>query len=388
MPVGVPDFASDARRNWVEVDLAAIAENVRALRSRRAFAKVEVCAVVKDDAYGHGAVPVARAALAGGADRLGVADAAEGAALRKAGIDARLLVLSPVPPAAAEAVVAHDLACHVATKETAEALSSAARAAGKKVRVHVKVDTGMHRSGVAPGEAAAFLENLRGLDGIEVEGIFSHFAEADAADRTNAYDAFDRFVGLLRDLTARGLCPPVRHIANSAAAIDMPETALEMIRPGIAIYGIYPSPFVGDAVRIRPALSFRARLVELRTIERGEAVGYGATWRAERATRIGLVSAGYGDGYPRLLSNRAEVVHRGRRRKIAGRVSMDLLSIDLGPEDDGPAEVGDVVTLIGSDEENGCRAEVTADEVAAWAETIPYEVTTRIPPRVPRVYSG
>jgi alanine racemase len=367
-----PSIRSKVERpTWVEIDHAAIAANIGALRKNVA-ATARFMAVVKAEAYGHGAIGVARSALEAGAERLGVATPYEGRLLRRAGIEVPIQVLSPILAHQAEEVAADGLIPSVTSIETARAL------AGRGAKIHVKVNTGMNRSGIALAEAPGFLRALQAIKGLEVEGIFSHYAGADDPDRRGAYDQFERFEALLRELRGLGLRPPIAHIANSAAIIDMPETALDMVRAGIAMYGLYPSDDVSRLVRLRPALAWKTRVVEARRLARGEAVSYNGTWIApEDGCWTALLPVGYADGLRRGLSNRGEVLVGGRRRTIAGRVCMDLTVVDCG---DAEPAIGEEVVLIGHQGDE----ELTADAMAKLLGTNNYEVTTQITYRVPR----
>lgn len=348
--------AINTRPTWAEIDLSAIKSNIAALRKNVPNSKF--MAVVKADAYGHGAIAVARAA---DADYLGVATPTEGAELRDAGIDRPIVVLSPIVADQITEMRAANLIPSVTSLEIGKAFD----------RVHVKVNSGMNRSGVSLSDAVEFIRAL----GSRVEGVFTHLAGADDVDRTSAYDQFDRFELLLRDLRAVGIRPPIAHICNTAAILDMPEMALDMVRAGIGIYGLYPSRFVGRRVKLTPALKWKTKVLETRRIEAGERVSYNGTFVAERATNIALLPVGYADGYRRALSNRGEVMIRGRRAKIAGRVCMDLIVVDCG---ELKPEIGEEVILLGDD--------LTADEMAEWLGTNNYEIVTQISRRVPRRY--
>jgi alanine racemase len=363
------------------VDLGAIRTNVAQLRRR--CGRARLLAVVKADAYGHGMLAVGRAVLEAGADALGVFTVGEAAGLRAGGIDAPVLVLGRVDPAEADALVGTRAAAAVFDADSARAIDAAGRRHGRRVRAHVKVDTGMSRLGVAVGDAPSFVEFVRGLRGLEVEGIFTHLAGSEAADRTSAYDQFERFIDLLDGLEASGPAgcrPPVAHIANSAALIDSPEMALEMVRPGIALYGIRPSPHVSRIPPLEPALAWKARVIAVRRVAPGTAVGYGGRWTADRPTTIATLGVGYADGYRRALSPGGAVLLGGRRCPVAGTISMEMTGIDAG---DADVRVGDAAVLIGRDGDET----VTADEVAAAAGTIAYEVLAGIAARVPRFYA-
>ncbi|MBC8448893.1 MAG: alanine racemase [Chloroflexi bacterium] len=364
---------------WAEIDLDAVAHNARQLK-RRAGEQAELIAVVKANGYGHGAVPVARTALEAAASRLAVVRTLEGVQLRRAGIEAPILVMGYTLPAEAATIVRWRLTPTVNTWPQAEALSAAAAAAGVPLPVHIKADTGMGRFGLLPEEVADFAQALLQLPGLHLEGFYTHFAVADAADKTYTRRQLDIYCQLLARLEDVGISIPLRHVANSAATLDLPEMALDAVRCGIALYGLRPSAEVEPAVPLRPVMSLRSRVARLRTLPAGSSISYGRTYTTTRPTEVALVPAGYGDGYHRLLSNRGAVLIRGRRAPIVGRVCMDQFVVDVS----GMAEVqhDDEVVLFGRQGE----AAITAEEVARWAETINYEVTTSILPRVTRVY--
>jgi alanine racemase len=363
---------------YVEVDLGAIAHNTRAIK-RHIGPDVALIAVVKANAYGHGAVEVARTALAHGADRLAVARVGEGVALREAGFAAPILVMNYATLSDVEAGLAHDLTLTVTEWATAQRVSQQAAARGITAPIHVKVDTGMGRFGLLPDETLPFCDRLRSLPALEIEGIFSHFAAADALDKTYTWEQFRRFERVLDQLKGAGFRIPLRHIANSAAALDLPKTHLDAVRVGIALYGLRPSAEVEPAVSLRPALALKSRVARVRTLPAGASISYGRTHIAPRAMSVALVPVGYGDGYHRLLSNCGAVLIRGQRAPIVGRVCMDQFVVDVSQI--GGVTVDDEVVLIGSQGED----RITAEEVARWAETINYEVTTALLPRAPRV---
>ncbi len=359
---------------WAEIDLDAIAWNVRNLKAHVGPGTM-LMAVVKANAYGHGAVPVARAALEAGADRLAVNRAEEGVALRKAGIDAPILLLGPSLPSQAGAIVEHGLTPTVISKDLATALNEAG-----PVTVHVKVDTGMGRFGIMPEEALEFFRFLHTLPNLHVEGIFTHFAVADLADKSYTRKQFRRFREVLDLLEEHGLRPPIRHVCNSAATMDLPEMHLEMVRVGIAMYGLRPSDEVEPAVPIRPALSLKSRVARVRVLPPGSGISYGLTYVTEKETKVALVPVGYGDGYHRLISNRGQVLIHGRRAPIVGRVCMDQFVVDVSGIPD--VKEGDEIVLVGRQGDD----EISAEEVARWAETINYEVVTGLLPRAARRY--
>ena len=364
---------------WAETDLDAIAFNVRAFK-RHVGQAVEVIAVVKANAYGHGAVPVARAALEAGATRLGVHRAIEGVELRRAGLAAPILVMGYTPPSGAAMMVQHDLTPSLITREFAEAVSAEAVRAGKVIPLHVKVDTGMSRYGLMPGEVVNFARGLTALPGVKLEGLFTHFATADAADQTHVRHQLETFRQVLAALESTGIRIPLRHAANSAATMRLTEAHFDAVRPGIAMYGLDPSDEWPPVFEIRPALTLKSRVSRVRELPTGSGISYGRTFVTEHPMRVALVPVGYGDGYHRILSNRSSVLIRGQRAPIRGRVCMDQFVVDVSGIPN--VQQDDEVVLVGRQGETQIRAE----EVARLAGTINYEVTTSLLPRVTRVY--
>ncbi len=364
---------------WAEIDLDAIAHNARVLKNCAA-PECELMVAVKANAYGHGAVQVSRAALKGGATRLAVHRTGEGVQLRQAGITAPILIMGYTLPAESGTIACWDLTPTVNSKPQAEALSAAARAQGKALPVHVKVDTGMGRYGLLPEEALDFVYFLSRLPGLDLEGLYTHFAVADLADKSFTGRQFGIYSDVAERLKSAGFDFPLKHVANSAATIDLPEMALDMVRCGIALYGLRPSAEFEPGVPLRPALVLKSRVARVRTLPPGASISYGRTYITDKPTRVALVPVGYGDGYHRLLSNRGAVLIHGQRAPIVGRVCMDQFVVDV---DHIPAvRLHDEVVLVGQQGE----AQISAEEVARWAETINYEVTTGLLPRVTRVY--
>jgi alanine racemase len=359
---------------WAEIDLDALADNVRLLKSQANGAAL--MAVVKANAYGHGAVAVARAALAAGADRLGVICVDEGEQLRRAGITAPILVMGHAPLEEAQRLVDLSLTPSVVSDQAALALARLASERGIEMPVHLKVDTGLNRYGLPPSEAADLGRWLRDLAGLQVEGLFTHFASADEVDKSYTIEQYRLFLSVAEQLN----WVPIRHVSNTAALLDIPDMSLEMVRPGLGIYGCYPSIHVKRNLPLRPVLSLKGRLVRLTPIAPGEPVSYGRTWRASRPSLIGLVMCGYADGLPRVLSNRGSVLVRGRRAPIVGRVCMDMCMVDVSDVPD--VAVGDEVVIIGRQGEQ----EISADELAELCDTASYEILCGISARVPRLY--
>ncbi len=365
--------------SYALIDLDALAHNVRALL-QHIGPRVEMFAVVKANAYGHGAPQVAHVALEHGARRLAVARTGEGVQLRRAGITAPILNMCYTVPAEAEAIISAGLTATVSSLEGAQALSQRAVALGRQATIHIKVDTGMGRYGLLPQEVLPFLEQVSRLPHLDIEGIFTHFAVADSRDKTYTRRQFAIFSDVLHAAQEAGYRFRLRHAANSAATLDLPEMHLDAVRPGIALYGLYPSSEVSREVPLHPVMSIRSHVARVRLLPAGSSVSYGRTFIAARPTRVVLVPLGYGDGYHRLLSNRASVLIRGQRSPIIGRICMDQLMVDAThiPE----VQQDDEVVLLG---EQGGEA-ISAEEVAALAETINYEVVTSLAARIPRLY--
>jgi len=364
---------------WAEIDLDAIADNVHAIKQHVGKA-VEVIAVVKANAYGHGAVPVARTALEAGASRLAVHRALEGIELRQAGIKAPILLMGYTPPDGAEMVARWQLTPSVITIEFAQALSARASALGVMVPVHVKVDTGMSRYGLMPGEVISFLRALRDLPALRLEGLFTHFATADAADQTHVRSQLALFNDVLNRARQAGFEIPLIHAANSAATMTLPEAHLNAVRPGIALYGMNPSDEWAPPFGLRPVLTLKSRVSRVRELPAGAAISYGCTFITDRPTLAALVCVGYGDGYHRVLSNRGSVLIHGQRARILGRVCMDQFVVDASHIPS--VQQDDEVVIIGRQG----QVQISAEEVAHWAGTINYEITTSLLPRVVRVY--
>lgn len=366
---------------WAEINLKAVARNMQEIR-RIVSPRAEVMAVVKADAYGHGAVEVARVVLANGAVRLAVARVEEGKELRTAGIDIPILLLGYTSYSQFAEVIDLSLAQAVYAPEMAAVLNAAAGRLGKRAAVHVKIDTGMGRLGLQCGEVAAkeVLQIAR-LPHLDVEGIFTHFATADSRDKSYALEQFNLFVSFLEGLRKEGLEIPLQHCANSAALIDLPQTHLNMVRPGIIIYGLYPSDEVQHSlISLQPAMTFKTRVAQVKKVPAGYRISYGATYRVPRPTVIATLPVGYADGYNRLLSSKGEVLIHGQRAQVVGRVCMDQCMVDAGHIDGLRPE--DEVVLFGRQEGNVLPVE----EVAEAIGTINYEVVCMVNSRVPRVY--
>lgn len=362
---------------WAEVDLGALRHNVGTLKGLAPNS--ELMAVVKGYAYGHGNPVCAETALAAGATRLGVARVAEALHLRDAGITAPIHVFTEPPYEAAAAVVAAGLISAVYTPAFASALSDAAFAAGTKASVHVKIDTGMHRVGVPAEEVFDAITEMNKLPGLAIEGAWSHLAVADVPDHPFTRKQLDLFDDVVGKIERSGIELRYKHIANSAATLSLPESHRDIVRCGVACYGLSPGRELVGSAELKPVLSLKARVNMVKSVAAGEGVSYGLGYQLPESGRVITVPCGYADGYDRRLSGRADVLVHGKRFKVSGAVCMDQFMVDVGDED---VETGEVATLLGED--GGDR--ISAEELAKEIGTINYEVTARIPSRVPRVY--
>ena len=378
---------------WAEIDLNAIANNVRELR-RVTDAKARLMVAVKANAYGHGAVTVSQHALDCGADALGVARIAEGVKLREAGISAPILVFGYTPAGSAGDLIEWDLTQTVYDIGNATALAEIGQQTGKKIKVHLKLDTGMGRLGMlldrglngtegmpADEDTLNDIVAMARLPGLELEGVLTHFASSDSADKTYAEQQFHIFMAFLQRLRRVGVEFAVRHAANSGAIIDLPHTHLDMVRAGISLYGLKPSDEVKlESIHLIPAMTLKAKIVHLKSVPAGYHISYGMTHTTARPTTISTVPVGYADGYSRLLSNQGQMLVHGLRAPIVGRVCMDLTMLDVGHINGVALE--DEVVAFGRQAD----AELSADELAATLNTINYEIVSAITARVPRIY--
>lgn len=369
-----------SRPAWADVDLGAIRRNLGRVRGRLSDG-TNVMAVVKANAYGHGDVEVARAALDAGASWLGVILVDEGIRLRAAGISAPILLLHEPPASRADEVLAHDLTPVVFTRDGVAALGAAAARAGRGVRAHVKIDTGMNRLGCPLWMLGDLVAELRANPRVEVEGVMTHFAFADEPANPVIDTQLTRFRDALETLRGEGIAPALVHAGNSAAALTRPDAHFDMVRVGIAMYGLSPGPACDGIVELEPALSLKARAAMVKRVAAGEAVSYGHRYRLARDAAIVTIPLGYADGWPRALSSNASVLVGGRRYPAVGTVTMDSFMADLG---DDVCAVGDEIVLIGA---QGSER-IAAEEIAAATGTINYEVVARISSRVPRIHHG
>ena len=366
------------RPTLVEVDLRRLADNYHAIKRRVGSAKM--MPILKANAYGHGLVRVARLMQELGADYIGVAVLEEGILLRENGVSLPILVLGGILGNQVPHFLEHDLTITASSAVKLEQIEEAARQTGKKAKVHLKIDTGMERIGVHHYSAEPFLKTAASCRHIQVEGIFSHFAGAESADLTYTRLQLERFNDVLAFYDRHTIQPPrFRHMANSGAILQLPEATFDIVRPGILLYGVYPSQEVQKTVSVQPALMWKSRVIYFKVIRPSDPVGYGSTWKSDHAIRAVTVPVGYGDGYFRSMSQKAQVVIRGKRYPVVGTISMDQIVVNI--ENDS-AYNEDEVVLLG--EMNG--AKISCEDLAEWAGTVPYEILTNINTRVPRVY--
>jgi len=366
---------------WVEINLDAIAHNVKNIK-KLIGEKKELMAVVKGNAYGHDILEIASEVLNNGATRLAVARLEEGIFLRKSGITVPILILGLTLKQQAELLVSYNITPTVSEYEMIEKLSESAFKEDKIVKVHLKVDTGMGRIGISPNHVLNFIKKIKVLKSVEIEGIFTHFSVADEKDKTYTEKQFQKFMEVLTVLKKEGIRIPVKHVGNSATLLDLPHMWLDLVRPGISVYGLYPSREVQKTVKLIPAHTFKTRIVFLKELPAGECISYGRTYTTnKRRTKVASLPVGYADGYNRLLSNQGEVLVRGRRFPVIGRVCMDQTMIDVTnlPQ----VEIGDEVVLWGRQGQE----EITAEEIAEKIGTINYEIV-HMPDkkRVPKLF--
>ena len=366
---------------WVEINLDAIANNVKNIKELIGEKK-ELMAVVKGNAYGHDILEVSSVVLNNGATRLAVARLEEGIFLRKAGITVPILILGLTLKQQAELLVSYNITPTVCEYEMIEKLSESAIKEDKVVKVHLKVDTGMGRIGIFPHDILRFIKRIRALKNVEIEGIFTHFSVADEKDKTYTEEQFRKFMEVLTVLEKEEIKIPIKHVGNSATLLDLPHMWLDLVRPGISMYGLYPSTEVQKNIKLIPAHSFKTRIIFLKELSMGESIGYGRTYTTnQRRTKVASLPLGYADGYNRLLSNQGEVLVRGRRFPVIGRVCMDQCVIDVTnlPQ----VEIGDEVVLWGRQGQE----EITVEEIAERIGTINYEII-HLPDkkRVPKLF--
>jgi alanine racemase len=362
-----------------EIDLDAARHNITTLK-RHIGDDVRMMAVVKANAYGHGAVPFAQTALECGASYLAVACADEGVQLRRGGISAPVLVMGYSQPAEMKRIAEYNLTPTINDTAQAQALSEAARTLGVKTTVHLKVDSGMNRYGSDAGELVKLAQAISRMRPLDMEGLFTHFARSDESDKSWTDQQFERYCIAKDELRKAGFEFRLYHCANSAAVMELPKTHMNMVRTGTALYGLYPSREVSKDIKLRPVMSLKSRVGRVHALKPGDGVSYGYTFVAKENARVALIPVGYGDGYKRSLSNIAPVLIHGHRVQVAGRVCMDQTVLNVSDVDD--VCVGDEVVLIGRQGDQ----EIPVEELADLTGTINYEVCTWLSARVPRLY--
>jgi alanine racemase len=367
------------RPTWAEIDLSASEYNVRRIRSLLA-PNVKVLAMIKAEAYGHGMAGVARAAERAGASMLGFASLSEALSLGNEARALPRLVVGWTPGWLAEQAIQNDVTCMVCDLETADEFAHAAQAIGKRARVHVKVDTGMHRLGFMPEEAVDAIAKIASLEALVLEGAFTHFAKADESDPSYTQSQFEKFKRILNEIKARGIHIPIKHCANSPTILRFPEMHLDMVRPGIILHGLDPSDDVLCPSDFKPVMTLKTMIASVKVLPPGSPVSYGGTYLTQGYERIAVIPVGYADGFRRKPTNWGEVLVHGQRAPLVGRVCMDqcMISVTHIPE----VQLGDEVVLIGAQGDDRIRAE----DVAAKLGTNNYETTSMVMARVPRVY--
>lgn len=373
----LPATERDLWQNRVYVDVDAFSRNVRAIRAHVGRHR-ELLAVVKDDAYGHGAAELSRVAVAEGVDVLGVVNVDEARALRVAGITSAILVLGITAPAGAAEIPRWGVGTVLCQLEFAEALEAGAREARQRVPVYVKIDTGMGRLGIAPRDAPRFCDRLRDFPYLSLQGLITHLP--DAEDKEFSRGQIGVFKKLIDEVRGRGHAVPRNHLANSAAILELPDAYCNMVRAGIILYGLYPSAGVARSVPLEAVMTYRTPVIFSKEVRPGETVSYKRMYEVKEKSNVATTPLGYRHGYPRLLSNRGEGLWRGRRVPVAGAVCMDMTMFDLGPG--ARPRLGEEITVLGRDGDE----EITADELAAHAETISYELITSLGMRSRRYY--
>jgi len=372
-------YAKAGRPAYLEVDLGLLRDNVRAIKSRLPRG-TEFMAVVKADAYGHGAVACAEAAIAAGADALGVAIVEEGVQLRTAGVPSPIVVVYPESPERAAEYLRWNLVATVADIEFARALQEAAESEGRPVGVYLKVDTGLGRYGLLPEDMPEFLRQLKRFPLLKIVGLFSHFATAGDVDKEYATWQLETFEHLMSALKVAGEELKAVSLTNSGAYLDLPESYFSTVRLGILMYGLYPTRFSSRSVAVTPIAQMKTRILHLKEVPAGTSISYGRTYRTDRRTLVATLPVGFADGYPKALSNTGDVLVRGQRARVLGQVCMDAMMVDVTDIPD--AATGDEVVIFGRQKDT----EIPVTELAARAGTSVYEILSRLGPRLPRFY--
>lgn len=364
------------RPAWAEIDLLAIKKNMEQIKTL-IKPGVLFCPILKADAYGHGAPAVARIAEQLGADYVGVAVLDEAIALRDSGVTLPILVLGPTEPHLSSLIVGNRITQTIFTKEQADALSAAAKAIHFQAKVHIKIETGMSRVGVAPDEAADFYAYVKKLPNLDVEGTFTHFASADSLDKTSAQEQFALFTQVTEAMEAKAGPIPIKHCANSAAILDMPQTHLDMVRAGVIIYGLWPSSEVTHPITLTPAMQLKARATMVKTVDAGTRVSYGGRFQATAPTTVATFPIGYADGFTRMLSGKTKIVINGAKAPIVGSICMDQCMADVTGID--KVQVGTEALIFGG-------KAMPVEDIADLLGTINYEVVCMVGKRIPRLY--
>jgi alanine racemase len=361
------------------VDHAALRWNLKQIRDK-VGPRIKILSMVKAGAYGHGAAAVAQTLANAGGDAFGVATLEEGVELRQAGIGAPILVVAGAYDDQLEDFLAHSLTPVAHDLIQTKRLDQALQHRGSTLDVHLKIDTGMGRLGLMPAEMGVWLAEIKKLKAIGIAGVFSHFSHAESVEGHYTRQQLEIFNHIVEQLRAENIRPPLVHFANSAATITLPAAYFDMVRPGIMLYGVYPAPAMASQIDLKAVLTWKTKILQLKKVPAGSSISYGQTFMTERESLIATLPVGYADGYPRLLSNRGEVLIGGQRAPLAGRVCMDLTMIDVTAIRN--VAQGDEVVLLGRQGDE----EISADQIAAWANTISYEILTSISARVPRIH--
>jgi alanine racemase len=361
------------------IDLSALRENFRQIK-KKVGPKVKILSMVKANAYGHGAPAVAKALAAEGSDAFGVATVEEGIELRQAGIRQPIIVLAGVYLEQLDLFLQNDLIPVLHELETLRALEKTLAGQGMTLPIHMEIDTGMGRIGFLDSQINDWLPEMDKLKALKLEGVFSHFSDGETANEAYTENQLKNFLFVTERLRRAAFVPSLVHMAKSGTIITVPDSHLAMVRPGLILYGIYPSTDMTKEIHLKPVLSWKTRVLQLRRLPRGSSIGYGRTFKTKRDSLIATLPVGYADGYQRLFSNRACVLVRGERAPVVGRVSMDLTTVDV--TDIRKVQQGDEVVLLGRQGD----AEISADQMATWANTISYEILTSIGARVPRIH--
>ncbi|ACL77220.1 alanine racemase [Ruminiclostridium cellulolyticum] len=369
-------------RAWAEISLDNIAHNIREIR-KITGKNAEIMGVVKADAYGHGVMEVAKTLLENGASRFAVSMLDEAIQLRRAGIEVPILILGYTDPIRANEIIENDVTQSVFSHDLAQALSDEAVRQGKKVKIHIKIDTGMSRIGFLPGYSAVKnVVDISTLPNIIIEGLFTHFATADEKNRDYTYTQFERFMSICCELQRIGIHIPVKHCANSAAVIEYPEMHLDMVRPGIILYGMYPSSEVDKSkIDLKPAMTLKANVIMVKEVEKNTSISYGRIFTTNRTSKIATIPIGYADGFTRMLSNKGKVLIHGELAPVVGRICMDQCMVDV-THIGSKVEVGDEVVLIGSQGQNN----IMVEDVAQTIGMINYELVCIVGKRIPRAF--